>query len=132
MSIWNGDASDFYALANDLSQVGAKAVKPLRGVMDEVGQKIEDQWRENAEGHFDGHARNYPKAINHRPTLGMSSVGTEVFPDPAKSNQAFLGPILEFGGERSPAYLDGARALESMEGKAEQMVATALGHLFDE
>ncbi len=130
MSIWNGDASDFYALANDLSQVGAKAVKPLRGVMDEVGKATADEWRDNARITAGAHGKHYPDAISHELTLGMSSIGVEVGPDSGKK-QGGMGMGFEFGSINQPPHLDGLRAVETMGPRAERMIDSALGYLFE-
>lgn len=127
MSIWNGDASEFYTLASDLSQVGAKAVPTIRGVMDEAGKAVRDEWRDNATVTAGEHGKHYPASITSRLTLGMASVGAEIYPD-ASMPQG--GMSFEFGSQNQPPHLDGLRAVETVAPRAERMLDSALGYLF--
>ena len=129
MSIWNGDASDFYRLSNDLSQVGAKAVPTIRGVMDEAGKAVRDEWRDNATVTAGEHGKHYPKSITHRPLLGASTIGAEIYPDPNKKQG---GMSFEFGSRKQPPHLDGLRAMETVAPRLDRMMDSALGFLFDE
>lgn len=130
MSIWNGDASDFYALANDLSRVGARAVPVVRRVMDTAGREFAEEWANNARANVvRGHAESYPDSIDHDPLLGVSKIGVEVGPNNDKP-QGFLGKILEEGGSHNAPQLNGERALGSSGSRAERALGDALGDLF--
>lgn len=130
MSIWNGDASDFYALSNDLSKVGAKAVPTIRNVMDSAGKAVADEWADNARANVrEGHAAAYPDSIDHNALLGASTIGVEIGPNNA-SKQGFLGRILEEGGSHNAPQMNGVRAIETAAPRVERMIDSALGHLF--
>ena len=128
-----GDASEVYKMAADLSQVGAKSVPAMRGVMFGVGEAFAHEWadniRERGSGHEDSHVKHLPEAISAELAFDIRGISVEVGPDTA-SKQGFMGPIIEFGGEKSPPYLDGLRALDGIQMRAERMVDTAVGFLF--
>lgn len=130
MSLFRGDASEIYELAGDMSQAGAKAVPALRETMAQAGSAFADQWRDNSRQNFsdDGHAKHYPDSIDSDLVFDLGGVSVDVGPNRAKK-QGFLGHILEFGGERSPAYMDGLRALDAMEPRVERQVDAMIGHL---
>lgn len=131
MSIWNGNADDFYALANDLSQVGAKAVPAMRGVMDDAGRALATEWAENARAINGpkGTAKAYPASIDHELRLTMSSISVEAGPN-ARKKQGFLGRVLEFGGTHNAPQMSGLRAVEAVAPRAERMIDSAMGYLF--
>lgn len=132
MTLFNGDASEIYELAADLTAVGPKSVPAMRGVMQEVGDATAKQWSSSARDTFnaDGHAKNYPDSIDAELRAGFTTISVEVGPNTALSNQAFLGRVLEFGGSHSPAYQHGLAALAVMTPRVERMVDSAMGHLF--
>ena len=130
MAIFNGDASDFYELANDLAKIPARAVPTIRNVMDAAGEATAKEWADNARANVvQGHAKHYPDSIDHDQLLGMSTIGFEVGPNRAKK-QGFLGYILEKGGSKNAPQLNGLRAGETMAPRTERMIDSALGHLF--
>jgi len=135
VSLFRGDASEIYELAGNLSAVGPKMVPTLRSTMGEVGDAFAEEWANNAREHFheDGHAGRYPKSIDADLVFGVSSVAVEAGPNPTKAaggrSQAFLGPVLEFGNEDTPAYLDGLRALDGMQQRTERVIDSMMGYL---
>lgn len=125
----SGDASDVYRLATDLSNVGRKAVPAMRRGMDQVGKDFARAWQSDASRTHSSHAKFYADSIDSELAFSVSSVAVDVGPNRGKK-QGFLGRILEFGGEHSPAYLTGALALERQEGAAERALASAMDPLF--
>lgn len=124
-----GDASEVYQLAADLSEVGAKSIPALRGGMAAAGKAYETAWRNDALAIHDNSSRFYPDSIDSELVFGVTSVAVDVGPN-ADKKQGFLGRILEFGGEKSPAYLTGLRALDRVEPAVERAVTNALDPLF--
>ena len=129
MSMFRGDASEVYALAAGLTDVGRKSVPALRAGMSEAGENLARAWSSDAARTHDSHAKHYADSIDSELVFAVSSVSVDVGPNRA-AKQGFLGRILEFGGERSPAYMTGAHALERAEGPTERTVANALDPLF--
>lgn len=129
MSLFRGDASEFYALAGDMSQVGAKAVPALRETMGQAGEALADEWRENARETSGAHGIHYPESIDSELVFDLGGVSVDVGPNAAKK-QGSMGKGFEFGSQNQPPHLDGLRALDGFQGRAERMVDAAMGHLF--
>ena len=129
MSIFRGDASEIYELAGDLSQVGAKAVPAMRGVMDEAGKALAKEWQANARETSGTHGKHYPNSIDSELVFGVGSIAVEAGPN-AAMKQGSMGRGFEFGSRNSPPHLDGLRALDGIQGRAERMIDAAVGHLF--
>lgn len=129
MSFFRGDASEVYELAADLSQVGARAVPALRGVMDDAGRAFADEWRRNAVETSGEHGKHYPDSIDSELVFDMGGVSVDVGPNSAKK-QGRMGKGFEFGSRNQPPHLDGLRALDGFQVRAERMVDSAMGHLF--
>lgn len=129
MSLFRGDASEFYELATDMSQVSAKSIPALRVGMEAAGEAFVTAWRNDATQIHDGTSRHYPDSIDSELVFDLGGVSVDVGPNTAKK-QGFLGRILEFGGERSPAYLTGLHALDRVEPAVERAVSNALDPLF--
>lgn len=129
MSIFRGDASEVYRLADDLTEVGAKAIPAARAGMQAAGKAFEAAWRNDAARLHDTSSHFYPDSIDSELTFDLRGVSVDVGPNATKK-QGFLGPILEFGGTYSPAYMTGANALARMEGPAERALSQALDPLF--
>lgn len=129
MSLFRGDASDFYALAQDLSSVGAKAVPALRGGMAQAGKTIERAWRNNAVATSGVHGKHYPDSIDSELVFDLGGVSVDVGPNAAKP-QGSMGKGFEFGSRNQPPHLDGAKALAANEAAVEKVVAQALDSLF--
>jgi len=125
----SSDVSEIFQLADDLGDVPARAVPALRAGMTQAGKEFERTWQNAARRTHDNHARFYPESIDSELLPGFGTVGVEVGPNAAKK-QGFLGRILEFGGERSPAYLLGATALGAAEGPTERAIDRAMNPLF--
>lgn len=123
------DASEVYKLAADLSMVGARSIPALRAGMATAGKAFETAWRNDAIQLHDTHAHFYPDSIDSELVFSLTSVAVEVGPN-ADKKQGFLGRILEFGGEHSPAYLTGLRALDRAEPAVEKAVTNAMDPLF--
>ena len=107
-------ADEIFELANDFGKSPAKAAGQIFDVFKEAGEDFRDDWQDNAREHFDSHAKHYPKSITTEVRLfAVGSIVVETGPETGggRGNQGFLGRVLEFGGRRSPAYLDGLRAL---------------------
>ena len=124
-----GDASEVYELAADLAEISAKSVPAARRGAAEGAKVVERAWRNNAIQTSGAHAKFYPDSIDSELLFGVSSIAAEIGPNTAKK-QGKLGRPLEFGGRRSPAHLDGARALSDNEGRIERAFDQALKSLF--
>lgn len=123
------DVSEIMQLADNLADVPRKAVPALRAGMTEAGETVARSWQNSARRTHDSHAKHYPESIDSEILSGFGTVGVEIGPNRA-SKQGFLGYILEFGGEKSPAYLLGAAALAAAEGPTERAIVQALDPLF--
>lgn len=129
MSIFRGDASEIYALAADLTEVGAKSVPTLRGGMAEAGEMVERAWRNNAVQTSGEHGRHYPDSIDSELVFSLTGVSVDIGPNSAMK-QGSMGKGFEFGSVNQPPHLDGARALADNEHQVERLVAQALDPLF--
>lgn len=127
--MFKGDASQILGLASDLTDVGAKSVPALRSGMADAGRRVERSWQNAARRTHDSHAKFYPESIDSELVFDLRGVSVDIGPNNAKK-QGFLGRILEFGGEKSPAYMLGAAALASNEGPTERAIDAALYPLF--
>lgn len=103
-------ADEIFDLAGDFGKAAAEIGKAMFDTFKSEGESFADDWADNAKQHFDGHAKHYPKSITSESKLAWG-IHIETGPEFAKK-QGFLGPVLELGGEHSPAYLDGLRAQE--------------------
>lgn len=128
MSILRGDASEVYRLAGDLSAVGPKAVPALRGTMAQAGEAFAREWSANAVETSGEHGKHYPASIDSELVFNLSGVSVDVGPNAAKK-QGSMGRGFEFGSQNQPPHLDGLRALDGMQMRAERMVDAAIGHL---
>ena len=128
MSIFRGDASEVYKLAGDLSQVGAKMVRTLRSTMAEAGEAFADEWRANAVETSGEHGKHYPDSIDSELVFNAGGVSVDVGPNSAKK-QGRMGRGFEFGSVNQPPHLDGLRALDGFQQRAERMVDATIGHL---
>jgi hypothetical protein len=130
VSIFRGDASEVYALAGDLSKIGARTVPALRGVMAEAGKGLADDWRRNAVETSGEHGKHYPASIDSELVFDFGGVSVDVGPNSSRP-QGRMGRGFEFGSQNQPPHLDGLRALDGFQMRAERMVDAAVGHLFD-
>lgn len=126
---FRGDASEVYKLAGDLSAVGAKAVPAMRGVMDESGQILAEQWRSNAEATSGEHGVHYPKAITAELAFGVSNIAVDVGPD-SSMPQGGMGKGFEYGSRNQPPHMDGLRAMTWVEPQVVRMTDAAIVYLF--
>lgn len=129
MSMLRGDASEVYRLAGDLSMVGARAVPALRGVMAQAGEGLAREWAANARETSGTHGRHYPNSIDSELVFDVGGVSVDVGPNRSKK-QGSMGRGFEFGSRNQPPHLDGLRALDGFQRRAERMVDAAIGHLF--
>lgn len=123
------DASEIFDLSATLGDIAAKAVPETHATMAEAGEQVQRVWQRAAASTHDSHAKHYAGSIDSEILPGFSSIAVEIGPNRAKK-QGFLGRILEFGGERSPAYLLGATALSESEGRTERAIAKRIDSLF--
>lgn len=124
------DASEVFNLSDDLGRIGARSVPKAREALLDGAREFERAWRNDAAALHDSHAKFYPDSIDSEHKFGVGSIVVEVGPNTA-SKQGFLGRILEFGGERSPAYLTGLKALDRSEAAIEREVSGVMDSLFD-
>ena len=124
-----GDASEVYKLAGDLTQVGAKTVPAMRGVMDEAGRALAKEWQANARETSGAHGKHYPSSITSELVFGVGSIAVEAGPD-SSMKQGRMGRGFEYGSVNSPPHLDGLRALDGIQQRVERMADAAVAHLF--
>lgn len=128
MSAFRGDASEIVRLANDMSQVGARMVPALRATMSQAGEAFAVEWRSNAVQTSGEHGKHYPNSIDSDLVFDLGGVSVDVGPNSAKP-QGSMGRGFEFGSRNQPPHLDGLRALDGVQVRAERMVDTTIGHL---
>ena len=128
MSIFRGDASEIYQLAGDMGQVGARAIPALRTTMAAAGEAFAREWSANARETSGQHGVHYPNSIDSELVFNLSGVSVDVGPDAAKK-QGSMGRGFEFGSVNQPPHLDGLRALDGFQQRAERMVDATIGHL---
>ena len=129
MSLFRGDASEIYALATDLSSVGARAVPALRSAMAQGGAEFARQWSANAAATSGAHGVHYPKSIDSELVFNLGGVSVDVGPNAAKK-QGSMGKGFEFGSENQPPHLDGAKAMTAIEPVVEELVASVIAGTF--
>lgn len=127
--MFRGDASEILALGNDLSQVGFKAVPAMRGVLAEVGTAFAEEWAANARETAGSHGIHYPDSIDSELVFDVGGISVDVGPNAGK-RQGSMGEGFEFGSRNQPPHLDGLRALDGIQARAERVVDSAIGHLF--
>lgn len=124
-----GDASEIYTMAADLSQIGARSVPAVRTVMAEVGSAFAREWAANARETSGEHGKHYPNSIDSELVFDIGGVSVEVGPNRDKP-QGSMGRGFEFGSVNQPPHLDGLRALDGIQVRADRMIDSAVGHLF--
>lgn len=129
MSLFRGDASEFYELAGDMSQIGGKAIPALRSTMGQAGEALAREWRANAVETSGEHGKHYPNSIDSELVFDLGGVSVDVGPNASKP-QGSMGKGFEFGSVNQPPHLDGLRALDGFQMRAEKMVDAAIGALF--
>lgn len=122
------DDRELTALAVDLGDISVESTARVRGVFREAAHELKNRWRDNAKASSGSHARLYPFSITWDEKL--SGLDYEVGPVDGKNNQGFLGPVLEFGGAKSPAHLDGQRAADAVVPYLERRIALAAEDVF--
>lgn len=128
MSIFRGDASEIFTLAADFAEVPARLTPALRAPMLETGNAFADEWRRNAEETSGEHGKHYPKSIDAELVFDLSGISVDVGPNNAKK-QGRMGRGFEFGSQNQPPHLDGLRALDGMQKRAERVIDSAVGFL---
>lgn len=129
MSMLRGDASEVFKMAADLASIGAKSVPAMRGVMGAVGESFAAEWASNARETSGEHGIHYPDSITAELVFDVGGISVDVGPDKSKK-QGSMGRGFEFGSRNQPPHLDGLRALDGLQVRAERMVESAVGFLF--
>ena len=129
MAGMGGNASEIYRLAADLTEVGARSVPAMRTVMLGAGEALAKEWASNARATSGEHGVHYPDSIDSELAFGITAISVDVGPDSSKP-QGGMGRGFEFGSKNQPPHLDGLRALDGMQVRAERMIESAVGLLF--
>lgn len=124
-----GDASEVYKLSSDLAQVGPRSVTTVRGVLGAMGEAFAREWASNARETSGEHGKHYPESIDSELVFDITGVSVEVGPNSAKK-QGRMGRGFEFGSQNQPPHLDGLRALDGIQIRADRAMDSAIGHLF--
>jgi hypothetical protein len=127
--MFRGDASEVFKMAADLASIGAKSVPAMRGVMAGVGESFAAEWASNARETSGEHGIHYPDSITAELVFDVGGISVDVGPDKSKK-QGSMGRGFEFGSRNQPPHLDGLRALDGLQVRAERMVESAVGFLF--
>lgn len=123
-------ADEVFALARDFGTASSKVASSLFDVYRVVGEGFRDEWQLNARATVqDGHAAKYPDSISTEMKLAGLGIEVETGPEAGPVNQGFLGRILEFGGEHSPAYLSGLAAMSVAERDLHKRADAAIGYV---
>lgn len=128
MSVFRGDASEIFTLAGDFAEVPARLTPALRAPMAEVGVAFAEEWRRNAVETSGEHGRHYPNSVDSELVFDLRGISVDVGPNNAKK-QGRMGRGFEFGSENQPPHLDGLRALDGMQKRAERSIDAAVGFL---
>lgn len=123
------DVSQGLRLAANLDQIGFRTVPALRSAMAGVGEAFAKEWADNARETSGTHGKHYPDSIDSELTFSVRGVTVEAGPNISKK-QGRMGPGFEFGSENQPPHLDGLRALDGMQQRAERIIDATVGHLF--
>jgi hypothetical protein len=75
------------------------------------------------------HGKHYPKSIDSELVFNATGVSVDVGPNSAKK-QGSMGAGFEFGSKNQPPHLDGLRALDGVQQRAERVIDATIGHLF--
>lgn len=124
-----GEASEVYRMSGDLTQIGFRTVPVLRGAMEAVGEAFAAEWRANARETSGEHGKHYPDSIDSDLVFSVTSVTVEAGPNRSKK-QGGMGPGFEFGSVNQPPHLDGLRALDGLQSRAERIIDATVGHVF--
>jgi hypothetical protein len=106
-----------------------RGLPALRGVMAEAGTALANDWRDNARETSGQHGKYYPDSISSELIFDLGGVSVDVGPDSSRK-QGGMGKGFEFGSENQPPHLDGVRALDGIQARAEAMIDATVGHLF--
>ena len=120
-------ADEIFALAADLSSVGPKMVRPMRGLFDEMGERTAQAWSDIASGTAGKHGKWYPASIDHELVFSMG-IEVEFGPNKAKK-QGSMGRGFEFGSENQPPHLDGLKAVDKMAPLVERLASSTVEDL---
>ena len=123
------DVSQGLRLAGHLDQIGFRTIPALRAAMSGVGEAFAKEWADNARETSGTHGKWYPDSIDSELAFSVTNVTVEAGPNTAKK-QGKMGPGFEFGSENQPPHLDGLRALDGMQMRAERIIDATVGHLF--
>lgn len=129
MSLFRGDATEIYELSDSLGRIGAKAVPAMRSTMDQAGTALAREWTANARETSGAHGVHYPDSIDSELVFNLGGISVDVGPN-ANKPQGSMGKGFEFGSRNQPPHLDGLRALDGFQGRAEKMMDAAIGALF--
>lgn len=129
MSLFRGDASEFYELAGDMTKVGARAIPALRLAMGQAGHEFAAGWASNARETSGDHGKHYPNSIDAELVFDLGGVSVDVGPNAAKK-QGGMGRGFEFGSQNQPPHLDGLRAMDAAAVRAEELVAGVIAGTF--
>lgn len=120
-------ADEVFELARDFGEAPARVASGLYDAFRGAGEGFKDDWQHNASSRFDSHAKKYPDSITTEMKFGGFTIIVETGPEDSPASQGFLGRILEFGGEHSPAYLDGLHAMPLAERRLDRQADSAIG-----
>jgi hypothetical protein len=122
-----GDASDLYRVAADLSEVGAKAIGPMREVMLAAGEVFKTTWQANARATSGAHGVHYPDSIEAKMAFGVSTIAVDVGPNAGMPQG---GMSFEHGSRNQPPHLDGLKAMDAVSPQVEALFTAATASLF--
>jgi hypothetical protein len=117
--------TDFRREAALLGALPAEKTKVVRSAIQFGSARVKDSWRQKAIASSGAHARLYPYKITYDTRILATSVLAEI--GPVAEGQGELGPVLEFGSQKSPPTLDGLHTLSEEAPRIERAIDAVMG-----
>lgn len=123
--------TSFDQLAADFLKAAAEVIPAMRDVFHDTADEAKKEWQDSADATVAPTSKYYSRDITFETQLSVSGITAEVGPEDrgGKGHQGFLGKILEFGGEHSPAYLHGLNATQAAGNRLDRRADAVMGHL---
>lgn len=121
-------ADQVMRLAFDFDEAAAEIPLAVFETYKQAGDEFAKDWSQSAARDVSPHAKRYPSSITSESKVSTDIV-IQTGPLDTASGQGFLGRVLEFGGEHSPAYLHGLKAMEQREPLLMRATDATIAHL---
>lgn len=121
-------ADEVFALARDFGNASSKVASGLFDAYRGAGEGFRDDWRHNVLSVSATRLPHLPAAITSEMKLAGFNIEVETGPE-LGMKQAKIGRVIELGGEHSPPYLPGLRAMPIAEKRLDRLADTAIAYL---